>query len=111
VDSELRGLLDYVEKTGRKRHSRKARYERCPKCGLIVIVGWDSDMCATLAYVDPTPLSAEDELLCQLAGRAIYTLRNTGNRVEINDRDPRATPGAAGRPVYPAHVCGGRLGP
>ena len=110
MDHELRGLLDYVEKTGRKRHSRKAHYEHCLNCGLLCVAGWDADMCATWVLVDPTPLTPEDELLCNLAGRPIYTLRNRGDRIEINDRDPRSTPGRAGRPVYPAHVCNGRLG-
>jgi len=109
MDRELRGLLDYLEKSGRK-HSRKAHYENCPTCGVLVVAGWDADLCAAWALVDPTPLSAEDEALCKLAARGLYTLRNTGQRIEINDLDPWATPGKTDRPVFPAHVCNGRLG-
>lgn len=68
-------------------NSRRARARHCPRCGLIVLTGYDDDLCARLVTVDPTPLSALGEALAHVAGRYTRTLTHRGGRLELDKRD------------------------
>lgn len=89
---------------------RRAQARGCNRCRGRIITGWDGDVCALIAEVDPTPLSTLGEALAQLQGRRTYTLASEGGRLVLNDR----TPGRIGhRPagtghfdVMPEHRCG-----
>lgn len=102
---ELAGTLDALQATGLA-HRRKASWRHCPTCGLLVIHGTDANTLAETVDADPTPLAEADELACKLAGRGLYLLRSTTDRMELAYVDEWATPGTANRPVLPAHLCG-----
>lgn len=53
----------------------------------MILVGLDADRIATVAAVDPAPLSAQGEMLAQLLGLRTYTLRWMIGYLEINARN------------------------
>ena len=86
-------------------------------CGAWTLLGYDADVLAWQARVDPTPLTTHGELAALLAGRPTYDLTQTGPRLQL---DHRAPDHIAGRPpghhattgpfdVVPAHRCQERL--
>ena len=67
---------DHLERTGRMvaGATRRARAATCRGCGAKVLDGLDADVCALVATVDPTPLTAIGEVLAVLDGRRTFTL-------------------------------------
>lgn len=107
---EFMGWLGGLEAAGLVMR-RKATRGRCPSCRALVLRGLDADLAAMPAIVDPTPLDLRAWEACRLTGRALYVLKNDGDRWVLNDLDPYAFPGSKrkGTLIVPEHVCGGRL--
>lgn len=68
-------------------NSRRARARHCPRCGLIVLVGYDADLCARLVTCDPTPLTTIGEAVAYLQGRYTRELAFRAGRLELDQRD------------------------
>lgn len=90
--------------------TRGAKEYRCPKCYQICFRGLDDDKCAGVAVVDTRAVGPMGELVALLAGRATYSLRRAGGRLELDYRDDFRIRGEpAGSPnldVLVQHVCG-----
>lgn len=93
--SQMRGALSGA--------TRECHPEICDDCGMLVMVGWDDDVCALAAVLDVELVTDPlQEVMCWLAGRHTYTI--TANR--IYRRDPSlAHRSTYCPPVYPDHVC------
>lgn len=89
--------------------SRKAQVRR-HSCDQVVIYGLDADTCGWPTVADPTPLTPLGEALAVIVGRATYSLRRTGRRIELDHRSPLHIAGSpAGTRDYDvvaAHACG-----
>lgn len=99
------------ESTGAPVGARNARPTR-HRCGAVVLVGLDDDLCALQAVVDPAPLTAAGELAAVLTGRWTYRADAApdGRRVQLVRRDRwnmRTPPSQV--PVLAEHRCGLQL--
>lgn len=104
-------LLAAVEETsGAPVGARNARPRR-HRCGAIVLVGLDADLCALTATVDPVPIDAAGELAATLTGRWTYLAERSGHRVQLvrRDRWNMRTPAGVAT-VLAEHRCGLVLG-
>lgn len=90
--------------------SRAVRARQCRKCHKLVLTALDSDMCAGVAIVDPTPLSPLGEAAALILGRRTYFLWPRLDRLELDLRYDGAIagrPAGAGRyDVVGTHECG-----
>lgn len=99
-----------ADRDGAPLGARYAKPNLCT-CGTWTLLGLDGDALAFTARVDPTPLTAQGELVALLTSRPTYTLTRTSQRLVLDDRDPWRTAGRpAGTPgadyaVVPAHRC------
>lgn len=99
-----------ADRDGAPPGARYARPNLCT-CGTWTLLGLDGDVLATTARVDPTPLTAQGELVALLTSRRTLTLTREGRRLVLDDRDPWRTAGRpAGAPgaayaVVPEHRC------
>lgn len=66
--------------------TRTARMSWCPSCRRGVMRGIDADSCGRAADCDPTPLTAHQEALALLAGRATFSLHWIGKYI-LHRRD------------------------
>lgn len=98
--------LDYTNARG-----RYATPTRCRHCSAPILTG----QCGVPGWpvrVDPTPLTAQQEVACLLTRRTTYTLTEQGRRIEISQ--PRTKWDITGHPpdratVVPDHLCGARF--
>lgn len=102
---EDRGLWDADGVT------RAVRARRCRDCREYVLVGLSSDRCGFPVAADPDPLSRLGEAVSLMAGRSTYSLRNAGDRLELDHRSHFEIRGEAARDrlrhdVLARHVCG-----
>jgi hypothetical protein len=104
-----------ADRDGAPLGARHAKPNLCARCSSWTLLGLDGDVLAHTARVDPTPLSAQGELVALLTSRRTWTLTRTGRHLALDDRDPWRT---AGRPpgarnatyaVLPQHRCGTTL--
>lgn len=82
-------------------NARAARGWTCPRCGSLLLVGLDEDMCALPAAVDAEPVSPADELRALMTGRWSYDLAGH----ELVRRDRWRLAGPRRRPVHLEHRC------
>lgn len=97
-------------------HGRAATAHRCPDCRQTIVVGLDSDTCASTARADPTPITPLGETQAVLTGRVTYRVVRTGSggvtltrrRAGSITRYPAARRTLL-KPydVWPEHVCYG----
>lgn len=99
-------LLQQLEtKTG---GFRAARWRQCDTCRMLTLRGMDSDLCARIVTVDPTPLTPDQAQWASRANREVFQATLTGRKVTINDLSPgTALTGVRGY-LVPTHRCGGR---
>lgn len=105
IREHLENTLVLTEGVGRRAQARI-----CADCHAKTIAGWDADVCALLAIVDPTPLDGVGEALAQLQGRRTYALTPEGGRLVLDHRTAgrisHRSPNAGRYDVLPEHACG-----
>ncbi|MFP3968615.1 hypothetical protein SMC26_40395 [Actinomadura fulvescens] len=70
-----------------RRVDTTVRPHRCPRCGAAILRGYDAEIAAILAVVDPLPIEDQaDELAAILAGRTTYDLIGMRDKA-LNPRD------------------------
>src|SRR4051794_30826220 len=89
--------------------TRAAQLRLCRRCHQPVLAGLDADMCALMAWADPTPIDEIGEAKALLAGRTTYDLINTNGRKELHYRDQWNIPAPRRYLVFPEHRCGESL--
>lgn len=100
-------LVGEIHASPGPRFRTHATWTRCPRCQAIILTGLDDPVIADAATVDPSPLTALQELICALENRPTYLLVLMGATGRIVARHKWQHPaGTAGKhPVVPAHNC------